>query len=75
MKLFALLFASSKATECFTCAGKDLADCEAKGELVTCQENQTACQVHERKRDGEIYRVLITIFLNIKKKISNFWHT
>ena len=75
MKLFALLFASSQATECFTCAGKDLADCEAKGELVTCQENQTACQVHERKRDGEIYRVLITIFLNIKKKILNFWHT
>ena len=72
MKLFALLFASSKATECFTCAGKDLADCEAKGELVTCQENQTACQVHERKRDGEIYRVLITIFPNIKKKILNF---
>ena len=57
MKLFALLFASSQATECFTCVGKDLADCEAKGELVTCQENQTACQVHERKRDGEIYRV------------------
>ena len=59
MKLFSYfaLFAGSKALECFTCTGKNFDKCVENGEVVTCLENQEVCQVHQRKRDGEVYRV------------------
>ena len=61
MKLFTYfaVFAGTSALECFTCAGKDFDKCVQNGSTETCQENQEVCQVHQRKRDGAVYRVNI----------------
>ena len=60
MKLFGILLASTQAADeisCFTCVGKSWADCRNNGSAQKCLPNETACQVHERKRDGAVYRV------------------
>ena len=58
MKLFGLLFASSQALDCFTCVGKNWEDCEQNGSVQQCLDNEESCQVTERKRDGDVYRVI-----------------
>ena len=59
MKLFTYLaaFATTNALECFSCAGRSYQKCIDNGDYQTCLDNEEVCQVHQRKRDGEVYRV------------------
>jgi len=62
MKIFAYLSVFSAANayntlECFTCQGKSAADCQSKGSVKKCLDNEEVCQIHQRKRNGAVYRV------------------
>ena len=64
MKLFGYftIFQAGLALECWTCTGKSYDKCLENGATQTCLENQEVCQVHQRKRDGHVYRVRIFLF-------------
>jgi len=62
MKIFAYLSVFSAANayndlHCFTCRGSSAAECLANGKVQKCLQNEEVCQIHQRKRDGVVYRV------------------
>ena len=60
MKVFAataFLAASSDALQCLKCNADSWEKCAETGVVQTCLANEEVCQVHERKRAGEVYRV------------------
>ena len=57
MKIFAFLFASVLARDCWTCRENDYNSCDTLGSIVTCQDNEEVCDVTLRKRNGLVERV------------------
>jgi len=59
MKIFAYLsaFSAANALQCFTCRANSAAECLATGKVQQCLANEEVCQVHQRKRNGVVYRV------------------
>ena len=42
---------------CFSCHAHTVSECIANGSVKQCRENQEVCQVHTRKRGGELKQV------------------
>merc|ERR1712193_594246 len=83
MKVFAataFLAASSDALQCLKCNADSWEKCAETGVVQTCLSNEEVCQVHERKRAGEVYRVRMeckkyTACLDNKKQNFHKWNS
>ena len=63
MKSIILVFLAveGKVSSCFSCHGNSYNQCNNRGKIKKCQNNQEVCQVHVRKRNGKVEQVILPI--------------
>ena len=68
MKLFAAIFVAASANNsCFTCIGKDVAECKSVGKVQTCSAFEDTCEIVHRTMFDPKIGAIVDLQVNINK--------